>query len=163
MVELNNFPMTRYQHCYSVGCKMYWYAKEVWRWDEQRCRDMFVLGNLHDIGYAFDGGKGIDGVALAETMKSYYPYADEILYHAKYQENCVSDEMKLLYYADMTVDGKGNWVTVDERLSDLISRYGKESEVVIESIEIADKLEEWGMLKHDIDYCMEEEIDVVRA
>ena len=71
MVELNNFPMTRYQHCYSVGKKMYWYAKEVWGWDEQRCRDMFVLGNIHDIGYEFDGGKGIDGAALSETITDY--------------------------------------------------------------------------------------------
>ena len=52
--------------------------------------------------------------------------------------------MDLLYFADLTVDGTGNWVSYDERLEDLINRYGKESKTVKDTIEIINYLKEKG-------------------
>ena len=52
--------------------------------------------------------------------------------------------MRLLYFGDMTVDGKGKWCTLDERLKDIEERHGKNSEVYKESYDIAVALREWG-------------------
>ncbi|MBQ8234247.1 MAG: hypothetical protein IJZ36_01525, partial [Bacilli bacterium] len=54
MIKLENFPTSRYKHCYSVGKRMYTQAKKM-GYTEDFCRDMFVLGNIHDIGYELDG------------------------------------------------------------------------------------------------------------
>lgn len=40
----NSFPETRFRHCHNVGLKMYSYAKNVLNWDENRCKDMYLLG-----------------------------------------------------------------------------------------------------------------------
>lgn len=140
----NDFPLSRYRHCYSVGKKMYYYAKNVLKWREELCNEMFVLGNLHDIGYELNPDAFKHDEVLADTLRNKYKYSDEIRYHSKLQYDYDSAAMRLLYFADMTVDGMGNWCTFEERLLDLETRYGKESEVYLESKAIADYLTSLG-------------------
>lgn len=52
-------------------------------------------------------------------------------------------ELRLLYFADMTVDGAGNWCNLKERMQDLEKRHGKNSAVYKESLELAYKIKEW--------------------
>lgn len=139
----NNFPLSRYQHCFNVGKKMYKYAKEKLGWSEKKAREMFVLGNIHDIGYEFDGDKFGHDIALADCLND-YKYTNEIRYHTYFQTEYQSPEMDLLYFGDMTVNGVGKWCTFNERLADLTDRYGKDSIVVKESEDIANYLKEKG-------------------
>lgn len=139
-----DFPLSRYRHCYSVGKKMYAYAKEKLGCDEQNCREMFVLGNLHDIGYELEEDVFGHDYIMANIMGNTYPYSNEIRYHSCLQETYDSPAMQLLYFCDMTVDGMGNWCTFDERLEDLAARYGIESEIYLKSLEIANYLRELG-------------------
>lgn len=148
MIKLHDkdFPLSRYRHCYSVGKKMYQYAKEVLHWDEKTCQEMFVLGNIHDIGYEIDPDAFGHDEVLANIMSDNYKYSNEIRYHSYLQTHYDSPAMRLLYFGDMTVDGMGNWCTFEERLKDLANRYGKKSEVYIESYKIAEYLKSMGFI-----------------
>lgn len=140
----SGFPESRYKHCYNVGKKMYTYAKEKWHWGEKKCNEMFVLGNLHDIGYALDSDAFGHDRVLADTLEGTYKYSNEIRYHSYLQHNYDSPEMRLIYFGDMTVDGQGNWCTFKERLADLEKRYGLNSEVYKESLAIVNHLIKLG-------------------
>lgn len=141
----NNFPESRYRHCHNVGLKMYSYAKYHLGMDDVQCQSMFLLGTFHDVGYELDADAFKHDVAMCDALgHDGYKYAKEIKYHSFMQDAYDSIEMKLLYFGDMTVDGMGNWCTLDERLQDLEKRHGLESDVYIESKRIADKLIEWG-------------------
>lgn len=135
-----DFPLSRYRHCYSVGKRMYQYAKEKLHWDEQTCQEMFVLGNLHDIGYEIDSDCFGHDKILADIMSDNYKYSNEIRYHSYLQTEYDTPAMRLMYFGDMTVDGMGNWCTFEERLRDLANRHGINSEVYIESYRIAQYL-----------------------
>ena len=140
-----DFPESRYRHCYGVGKRMYEYAKNKLHWDERHCDEMFILGNLHDIGYEIDPDAFGHDIILAAILKENgYKYSNEIRYHSKLQEKYMSEELKLLYFADATVDGSGRFCTLNERLEDLKRRHGETSEVYIESVKIAEKVREWG-------------------
>lgn len=146
------FPQSRYRHCHNVGLRMYDYAKKRLKWSEQKCQEMFILGCLHDIGYEFDEDSHFHSVEMSKVLESCkYKYASEILHHSwvpEDTEGCdiskISPEIRLLYFGDMTVDGMGNWCTLDERLSDLENRHGKNSDVYKESVAIAGALMKWG-------------------
>lgn len=141
----NNFPESRYRHCHNVGLKMYSYAKNVLNKDETYCKDMFLLGCFHDIGYELDPDAFKHDEAMCSVLgHNGYKYANEIKYHSFIQSDYDSPEMRLLYFADMTVDGMGNWCTLEERLEDLKNRHGEESKVFIESKKIAEQLIVWG-------------------
>lgn len=139
-----NFKENRYKHCYGVGLKMFAYAKFIFKWDDYHAAEMFVLGNIHDIGYELDPDAFDHGWVLAELLGDSFKYVNEIKYHNKYQSDYDTPEMRLMYYGDMTVDGQGNFCTLDERLDDLEKRYGKNSEVYLESKNLANKIREWG-------------------
>lgn len=139
------FPESRYRHCHNVGLKMYSYAKNVLHKEELYCRDMFLLGCFHDIGYELDSDSFKHDEVMYESLEhNGYKYSNEIRYHSFLQNTYDSLEMRLLYFADMTVDGMGNWCTLDERLKDIKERHGITSQVYIESKKMADKLIEWG-------------------
>ena len=141
----SDFPLSRMLHCHNVGLRMYSYAKKHLGWAEEKCQDMYVLGMMHDIGYELNSDPFEHDVAMANALgRSGYKYIDEIYHHSRMQTEYDTPEMRLLYFADMTVDGKGNWVTIEDRLRDLEERHGKDSEVYKESEEIADALAKWG-------------------
>lgn len=146
MIDTNaNFPMSRYMHCHNVGLKMYQYARDNFGWDEAKCKDMFLLGAFHDIGYELNADAFEHDVAMCDALgHNGYKYSQEIKYHSFMQDEYDTPEMRLLYFGDMTVDGMGNWCTFKERLEDLERRHGLESDVYIESKKIADQLIEWG-------------------
>lgn len=138
------FSLNRYKHLYSVGLKMYVYSKKVLHKDEVYASQMFMLGNLHDIGYFLDPDPFDHDWVLAYISKDIYAYNNEIKNHSKLQFDYQSPELDLLYFADMTVDGVGNWCTFEERLKDLETRYGIDSDVYEESYEIVKYLRSKG-------------------
>ena len=78
--------------------------------------------------------------------KNGYKYFEEIRYHAKIHEKYSTEELDLLYYADLTVDSKGNYVSFEERLKDIISRYGKNSKHVKETEKLITYLKRKGFV-----------------
>ena len=141
----DNFPISRMLHCHNVGLRMYSYAKKHLGWPSDKCQDMYVLGMMHDLGYELDADAFRHDEAMAKALNRMgYKYSNEIYYHSRMQQKYDSPEMRLLYFGDMAVDGKGNWVTFNERLDDLKKRHGENSEVYKESAEIAAALVEWG-------------------
>ena len=144
MIKLTSFPESRYKHCYSVGKKMYQYAKDMLKWDDKSCIEMFVLGNMHDIGYEMDDDCFGHDKVLADAIHGTYRYSNEIELHTHIQKRYDTPAMRLLYFADMTVDGEGNWCTFQERLQDIENRYGKESNVYEESVKIVQYLRKLG-------------------
>lgn len=108
--------------------------------DEYYCKEMFTLGILHDIGYEFceHAKHNIVGGELLE--KQNYKYANEVKFHGVPNSNYSSLELDLLNCADMHTDGKGNYVTFDERLWDIKNRRGEDSDAYKNSKQIISDL-----------------------
>lgn len=139
-----DFPENRYKHCYAVGKIMYEYSKQIFEWPEEKAIEMFVLGNIHDIGYELEPDPFKHEEIIANSLSNSYKYYNEIKYHSKLQNKYQSKELDLLYFADMVVNGYGNLCTFEERLQDLKNRYGENSDVYIETEKIAQYLFEKG-------------------
>ena len=127
----------RQKHILAVAKLMQENAKKFGL-DEQ---EMFTLGYLHDIGYAFGNGENhhIDGSELLK--KQNYKYYKEVLYHGKPVENYSSRALDLLNFADMHIGKKGNYLTFDERLEDIKSRRGENSPHYQNSKKVIDRLQ----------------------
>jgi len=89
-----------------------------------------LLGLNHDIGYEFakDGSEHgrIGGKILS---RSNYKYWKEVYFHGDINIEYHSLYLDILNLADMQVDKSGYDVGFDNRLIDIKSRYGEESEV----------------------------------
>lgn len=107
-----------------------------------------MLGLMHDAGYFFNADPFEHDRSMYEVLNrmasGYFRYANELRFHSKYQDKYDTPEMRLLYYADNTVDAHGNWVTYDGRIKDIEERHGKDSEVYKETAAIIEKCKEWG-------------------
>ena len=145
-----DFPENRYKHCFSVGKVMYEYSKNILKWPEKKAIEMFILGNMHDIGYELDPDPFKHEIIIADNINDSYKYYNEIKYHSELQNIYESEELDLLYFADMVVDGYGNICTFEERLLDLKNRHGENSKIYIESEKIAKYLIKKGFydIKH---------------
>ena len=157
----SSFPLSRMLHCHNVGLRMASYAKKHLGWDDVKCNDMYILGMMHDLGYELNPDPFEHDEAMSEALgHTGYKYVKEIAYHSCMQTEFDSPEMRLLYFGDMTVDGRGKWCTLEERLKDLEKRHGKDSKVYKESLDIAIALEGWGfddrITENDFITCMEE-------
>lgn len=120
-------PENRLKHCYGVAHVMYAVSKYYYKWDENKCQEMYILGLLHDAGYEFvKKGEPTANHApvLAKILKRQsYPYYKEILNHVTLTTKYKSDELNLLHLADLCVDGDGNVVDFDNRLKELKTRH----------------------------------------
>ena len=130
----------RFKHCAEVGRLMEENARNR-GWSEQKCREMYLLGYLHDLGYEYtkegEDHARIGGLLLKECG---YKYWKEVYCHGHPDEIDFSDESLLLNDADMTVDAYGRRVGYDERLNDIGTRYGFDSFNYLESKRIVEIL-----------------------
>lgn len=138
----------RLHHIMAVARKCYKIAKEE-GYDEQFCKKMWLIGWLHDIGYEFAETKSQHPRLSAEMIRNVSGnhlikecYAIE---HHGEKVQVQTPEWKILNIADMTVDSKGNEVSVEERLKDIEERYGETSEDYLLAYEIAYEV---GLLKN---------------
>lgn len=87
---------------------------------------LYTLGLLHDIGYEFAcledyiNHNTIGGNILKSQG---FKYWKEIYYHGVVNSPYQSYYLDLLNWADMHVDSMGNYVSFDERLEELSTRY----------------------------------------
>ena len=130
----------RMQHILSVARQSYQIAKNKYHLSEEECRKAFMIGFLHDVGYEFSENnlehpeKGMDlvketlGVELQEIALHGDPDAEQTLF------------LSILNEADMTVDSKGNIVSVEERLLDIKSRYAEDAIEYLKPLKLAETL-----------------------
>ena len=129
----------RLNHILSVARLMKDYCIEH-QYDMSYCEDMFTLGFLHDIGYEF--GEHADHNELGRNIlhNQDYKYANEIKYHGVSNSPYSSKELDILNWADMHIDGHGNYVSFDGRLLDIKNRRGESSDAYANSILIINEL-----------------------
>ena len=118
----------RMRHMFSVAEKCYELALEETQ-NEEFARKMYLVGLIHDIGYAFDKtdheeiGADIIGSITFNEMQ-FIEMA--IMDHGKSKSE-LSKWERILKTADLTIDSKGNDVGFHKRLNDIKERYGEAS------------------------------------
>ena len=122
----------RQKHIISVARLMKEYCVKH-GFDDEYAEDMFYLGILHDIGYEFGDNVSHMEVGGNILKRQNYKYYNEVMYHGNPNCEYSSKELDLLNWADMHIDGKGNFVTFDERLKDIANRRGKDSMAYVNS------------------------------
>lgn len=137
MVGISN---DRMQHILSVARQSYQIAKNKYHLEEADCRKAFMIGFLHDVGYEFseynlehpEKGRALIketlGIDLPEVQQHGDPDAEQTLF------------LSILNEADLTVDSKGNVVSVEERLQDIVSRYSEDALEYLKPLTLAKKL-----------------------
>lgn len=135
----------RLHHIYGVAKRCYEIAQDE-GYDEKFCRRMFMTGWNHDVGYEFAVEQVDHATIGCELLTEMGVSSDKngskvkhaIRKHGRHT-NIKSAEWVILNKANMTVDSKGNVVTVEERLKDIGQRYGEDSQVYLtaKSISVA--------------------------
>lgn len=126
----------RQYHIFAVAILMKEKAK-ILHLNEQ---EMFTLGILHDIGYEFDQTETHNITGGNILKKQNYKYYKEVKYHGDPLTEYTSKELCLLNYCDMHINGKGKYVSFEERLEDIKLRRGENSLFYINAKKIIDKL-----------------------
>lgn len=123
-----NLTSDRLNHSLSVAKKMKELATCFPHKYPVNPEEAFILGLLHDVGYEFSdeqkehANKG--GLILKEQG---YKYWKEVYYHGIPQDEYCSNMLSLLNYVDMITGPQGDYMTIEERINDIASRYGKDS------------------------------------
>lgn len=127
-------------HVLEVGRLMAQLAKER-GWDEEKQKEMFMLGYVHDVGYEFSE-TGADHAKLGgELLKSQgYKYWKEVYYHGLYDAWYQSEELDILNIADLTINTNGENIGVEKRLENIANRHGTDSQVYIQTRKLAESL-----------------------
>ena len=135
----------RLKHIIGVARKCYNMAKDEFNMSEEKAREMWLMGFLHDIGYEFSDDTnsnkhpiiGFDILCIDPEMLSNISYS--ILNHGETADSWgVADY--ILNLADMTVDSKGNDVTLAERCRDIDERYGRYSTQSCKALNMVSKI-----------------------
>ena len=114
---------------------------------EEDCKDLYTLGLLHDIGYAFtnkENQKDHNKIGGEILKKQGYKYWKEVYYHGIPNSPYQSRFLDLLNWADMHIDGYGNYATAQERLEDVSRRYNTKIED-LECAKIVEELKQKGL------------------
>jgi len=112
----------RIAHMHGVAEYMYANAEKY----NLNKEEMFIVGLLHDIGYLYGKpGHAKNGAKLLESMG--FKYAEEIGLHGTIPQEGISDVLRLLLEADLSIGTDGSLVGYDERLKNIGERLGKES------------------------------------
>ena len=118
----------RIKHSLAVARKMVQIAKKIGL-DEEKQKELFILGINHDIGYEFDLCNEHNKKGGEILKKSEFKYWQEVYYHGEVNPVYQSLYLDILNSADMQIDSKGNDVGYIERLKNIESRYGSDSQV----------------------------------
>jgi hypothetical protein len=99
-------------------------------WGEEKANEMFVLGLVHDAGYAFTDVQKEHAKAGADVMARLgFKYSDRIANHGfAIQHSETDDELNLLNLCDALVDSDGTISSPGLRLYNIGKRYGNDSD-----------------------------------
>lgn len=127
----------RLHHIIGVARKAYKIAKDL-GYDEEFARKCFALGWNHDIGYEFDP---VNHATIGSDILGDFDNGGAIRNHGKVVEN-QTDEWFIVNLADMTTSPLGDEVTIDERLTEIESRYGNTHEWFLDTKAVCEILKE---------------------
>lgn len=128
----------RLNHILAVARKAYKIAKDF-GYDEQYAREMFALGWNHDIGYEFDP---INHENVGADILPNYKYAEFIRSHGLAPTQ-LTKEWIIINLADMTTSPTGEEISIEARLAEIESRYGKDHIWYKQSKEVCDILKDY--------------------
>lgn len=128
----------RLNHILAVARKAYKIAKDF-GYDEQYAREMFALGWNHDIGYEFDP---VNHENVGADILPNYKYAEFIRSHGLAPTQ-LTKEWIIINLADMTTSPTGEETTIEARLAEIESRYGKDHIWYKQSKEVCDILKDY--------------------
>ena len=135
----HKIPDNRAKHIMSVASLCYEIGKKQGL-QEQECKKAFLIGYLHDIGYAFSKKNKGHPIIGYDLLKLCGDISDDILNAIKDHGDPNKEQTKFLSIinqADMQINGKGDRVTVIERLDDIGERYGFDSTEYINAYQVA--------------------------
>lgn len=131
----------RLRHCHGVGVKASELGRALFGWPDEKCRDMFVMGYLHDVGYQFAQEQSEHEELGGDLLRSLgFTYWAEIFYHGNPDSAYQSNELLVLNLADMLTSKDGSATTIPARLEDIASRYGVESTQYVAAKRLAEVL-----------------------
>lgn len=122
----------RIKHMIGVARKCYQLAKEKYNMSEEDARKYFVMGILHDIGYEFTDERSEHPFVGADILDSFTiqditNINNAIRHHGKCLQYEYTKADYILNEADLTIDSKGNKVSMEQRCNDIKERYGEDS------------------------------------
>lgn len=131
---------TRMKHILGVARKCYALAEKQ-GFDEDKCRRMFMLGYIHDVGYEFSRERDEHAVVSAQLIGTLGTIDRDciisVLNHGSMVElSEQSDAWRILVTADMTVDYDGQEVSAEQRLTGIKKRYGETSRQYINAYNV---------------------------
>lgn len=133
-------PLTpsRLAHMNATANRTYEIAKTIFGKTEDQARALYILGLLHDVGYAFDptdhahaGGRVLIGLGVA---------ADAVYDHGDPNVGFMDDELLIVNAADMTTSPTGAPMRMEVRLRDIGERYGVDSPHLACARAVADRI-----------------------
>lgn len=134
-------PLTpnRLAHMNATANRAYEIATTIFGKTEDQARQLYILGFLHDVGYAFDpadhahaGGSVLIGLGVA---------ADAVYSHGDPNVGFMDDDLLIVNAADMTTSPTGAPMRVEDRLRDIGERYGVDSPHLACARAVADRIE----------------------
>lgn len=132
----------RLLHVREVGRVCAELAEHLFGWSDAKTQEMFLMGFVHDFGYEYSEEQhlhaGIGGQILERTG---FKYAREVSDHGSPAIPAMSEELLILNIADMSVNGSGQRVTFEQRLSDIRERYGAESSQYLDAADLVSAIE----------------------
>lgn len=137
----------RLDHILGVARKCYSLARDK-GYPEDFCKRMWMIGWLHDVGYEFSTNNGehpevgeemLQLLGMRNSTKDASKVLHAIRTHGSAKHTMTSESM-ILNTADLMINSQGVDVGVNKRLSDILARYGEESNEYNNSVLMAKKL-----------------------
>lgn len=134
-------PLTpnRLAHMNATANRAYEIATTIFGKTEDQARQLYILGLLHDVGYAFDpadhahaGGSVLSGLGVA---------ADAVYSHGDPNVGFMDDDLLIVNAADMTTSPTGAPMRMVDRLRDIGERYGVDSPHLACARAVAERIE----------------------
>lgn len=134
-------PLTpnRLAHMNATANRAYEIATTIFGKTEDQARQLYILGLLHDVGYAFDpadhahaGGRVLADLGFA---------ADAVYDHGDPNVGVMDDDLLIVNAADMTTSPTGAPMRMEDRLRDIGERYGADSPHLACARAVADRIE----------------------
>lgn len=134
----------RKNHILGVARKLQQLSYQFFQNDEEKAREMFLIGWLHDFGYEFVDKNTVIQHPFkgAEILnRTGFKYAQVIAQHGDPEIKEMNDELFLLNCADMMIGPNGEEMTLAERVQNMILRFGENSEAHLKAIKMKNLLE----------------------
>lgn len=132
---------SRWRHILGVARKAKILADKLKPNNVQYAEDMFLLGIMHDLGYEFIESNASHAAIGGEILKrSGYQYWQEVTQHGDETVDDMTDELFILNCADMSTGPNGENFTFDERLEEIASRFGKDTDAYKKCVVEVEKL-----------------------